>query len=333
MKNKKSIVFICLLLIVILVGITYAYFSNSASFDNIFKASEYKTTIIENFESPTNWKPGDTTEKKINVTNNGEGDVAVRVCIDANEGTWTSKNGTTWANTKDNAAIINETSSVSTCDITNANWRKITNEDGGYCYYYTKKLSSGETTNSSPVESVTYNSEVEVTDSCTTTKEDGKTSVTCSSTGDGYDNATYNLPIKVETIQIDGMDSEWGIDLEDVNSCELVNFYITGYGYNNDEIDRHSLNNEIARLGGGWYSDSNKEVYKAEKNMSVSDWLDSSYSKDFKYRAGYTNPYDPCPTCYVTIFMYDSNKKLISNDDFIFDKDDIELYYSIYVYE
>jgi len=246
MKNKKSIIGIFVLFIVILIGVTYAYYSNSTNFNNIFKASEYETTIIENFESPKNWKPGDTTEKKVSVANDGDTDVAVRVCVDSNEGTWTSKNGDTWANTKDNAAIINESSSVTTCDTTNASWKKITNNDERYCYYYTKKLSKDETTKNSPIESVTYSKDVVVDDNCVTTTENGQTSVTCSSSGNGYDDATYTLPLTVETIQVDAMEDEWGMTLEEINECTgykvTYSYYIeVPEDYDFSEYDSYKL--------------------------------------------------------------------------------------------
>ena len=38
--------------------------------------------------------------------------------------------------------------------------------------------------------------------------EDGKT-ITYTSTGDGYDNATYTLTVKIDTIQYDQAENVW----------------------------------------------------------------------------------------------------------------------------
>jgi len=260
-KNKKSLIRITALVIIALIGLTYAFYSNSTTFDNLFKTSGYSTTATEKFESPDDWKPGDTTEKTITVKNNEDVDVAVRVCVDSNNGTWTSKNGDTWANTKDNAALINESSSVTTCDTTNANWKKVTNDDGGYCYYYTKKLSNDETTANSPIESVTYNKDVVVDDNCTTTTENGQTSVTCSSSGDGYDDATYTLPIKVETIQLDAMEDEWGISLDKLNECTGYKVTYTYYTYlSEDELSNYDSYELDEDYGTGIYKYNDEEI-------------------------------------------------------------------------
>ena len=62
MKKKNSILVIILLVLVVgVVGLTLAYFSNTASVDNTFNTKKYGTTVDEVFESPDNWTPGTTT--------------------------------------------------------------------------------------------------------------------------------------------------------------------------------------------------------------------------------------------------------------------------------
>ena len=67
-----------LILLVGIIGITIAYFSNTTSIDILFGTKEYGTTIKEKFVSPDNWVPSDTTEKTVTVTNSGN--EAVRIC-------------------------------------------------------------------------------------------------------------------------------------------------------------------------------------------------------------------------------------------------------------
>lgn len=73
MNNKKAII-----ALVGIVGATFAYFTSSATLSNEFKTGTYSTSVTEEFVSPDNWTPGTTTKKKVNVTNNGSVNVAVR---------------------------------------------------------------------------------------------------------------------------------------------------------------------------------------------------------------------------------------------------------------
>lgn len=50
MKNKKSIVFLVLLILMGIVGTTYAYFTQSAVFDNEFSIKNFDVVIEEDFE-------------------------------------------------------------------------------------------------------------------------------------------------------------------------------------------------------------------------------------------------------------------------------------------
>ena len=79
MNNKKTIITLILVLFIGIIGLTVAYFSNSTTIDNLFSTKEYGSTITETFTSPSNWLPGDVTEKKVVATNTGEVDQAVRI--------------------------------------------------------------------------------------------------------------------------------------------------------------------------------------------------------------------------------------------------------------
>ena len=129
------------------------------------------------------------------MKNTGEVDVAVRVGYTEK---WVSADGTILSGTQTisgqnvRAAIIN-------LDNT-SDWTK----EGNY-YYYKKKILSGEST-SSFIKSVTFNSQI--TDDTTCTTVDSIT--TCTSTGKGYDGATYTLTINVETVQFNAYQAVWG---------------------------------------------------------------------------------------------------------------------------
>ena len=89
MKEKKTIIILILVLTICIVGLTIAYFANSTSVNNIFTTQPYGTTVTENFTSPSNWLPGDTTNKTITATNTGNVDEAVRISFTES---WTPQN-------------------------------------------------------------------------------------------------------------------------------------------------------------------------------------------------------------------------------------------------
>ena len=180
MKNRKSIIVLLLIAVVGVVGLTIAYFTNTATVENEFKTKQYGTEVNEQFVSPDNWTPGTTTPKTLTVTNTGQVEEAVRISytekwelanhdelsgwIDANGDVSTHTNNEA---TDERAAVINW--------VNQADWTK----DGNY-YYYNYKLKPGETT-STILDSVTFNGKVNINSTCETdTSQPGKKIVTCS---------------------------------------------------------------------------------------------------------------------------------------------------------
>ena len=90
MKNKKALIAIVAVLFVV-VGATVAYFTNVTTFTNNFTTATYKTKTTETFESPTNWKPGETITKEIVTKNEGSIPATVRAKF---TGEWTNTDGT-----------------------------------------------------------------------------------------------------------------------------------------------------------------------------------------------------------------------------------------------
>lgn len=197
MKNKKSLVALVALLVVGVVGSTFAYFTSTKTFKNEFATEAYKTSVSETFKAPTEWTPGTTTSKVVTATNEGDVEVAVRVKLDeawSNGLTLTqTTNGETW-----NVAVINFT-----------NAEKWELKDG--YYYYKEVLAKGEST--LPLfDSVTYNANMtkELAGiTCTETTNGDTVTETCTS-GNGYAGATYTLNVTVETIQADAATAQWG---------------------------------------------------------------------------------------------------------------------------
>ena len=187
LKNKKTLIAIVALFLVI--GVTIAYFSSTASFENIFNTGTYKVVSTEVFESPDNWVPGEEIPKTITTTNEGTIPAAVRVSYTEK---WEDENGTDITSTIDSGtAIINYDNQE--------DWTK----QGDY-YYYNYILNPGETT-SSFIKSVTLNPALN--DVTCTTSADGKTK-TCE-TNNPAAGAKYTLTITKETVQADKYQEVW----------------------------------------------------------------------------------------------------------------------------
>ena len=212
MKNNKKIILILVLIMVVgVVGLTIAYFMSNQSVENIFKTKEFETTVYEEFVSPDNWLPCTETPKTITVTNTGEVDSAVRISLIEK---WVNANnneisGLIDSNGNLTDSIVNSEKAAIINFANNNDWE----ENNGY-YYYKNKLEPGETT-STLINSVTFNCKTNASSTCTTS-QDGK-SIVCSSTGNGYDGATYALTFKIDTVQYENYDEAWN-SVVDINN-------------------------------------------------------------------------------------------------------------------
>ena len=191
MKNKKILLALVLVAIVGVVGGTYAYFTSTATVNNEFKTGTYATSVTEEFTSPTNWKPGDVTTKKVNVTNKGTVDVAARASYTES---WTASDGTKLDLTRDNEAVAQFT--------IGSDWELA--KDG---YYYYNDILGTDDVSTDFISSVTFNPNFKLEEGkdikCTKVEEEGKTTIDCENLTSGYAGATYRLNITIETIQAD----------------------------------------------------------------------------------------------------------------------------------
>ena len=195
MKNKKSLIALVALLVVGVVGATFAYYTNTATFENKFTTGKYEASFTETFKSPSNWTPGTETEKKVIVTNTGNVDLVARVSY---EEKWISADNTDITN---QATVGTEKIALFT---PTAKWI-----DGGDGYYYYSEVIAAGNSSTPFIESVTFNPDfvlVEDRDyTCTldSTTAEGTIVQKCVNTETGFAGATYTLTITVETIQAD----------------------------------------------------------------------------------------------------------------------------------
>ncbi len=192
MNKQKTVIALALVALIGIIGITVAYFTSRTTLTNEFIAGIYSTSVTEKFVSPSDWTPGTTTPKTVNVTNNGNVDVAVRAII---KESWLAADNTTVL------SGIRDGESVAQFKV-GENWQQA--EDGKY--YYIGILGPGKTT-SDFISEVTFNPNFKLEDGtdikCTETTVDGKTTVNCVNLNTGYAGATYTLEITIETIQAD----------------------------------------------------------------------------------------------------------------------------------
>ena len=196
-NNKKKLMIVSGISFLTVLGGTLAYFSTTGEIENRFVSGIYQNQIVEQFTSPTSWTPGTTTTKEVKVKNTGNVDMAVRASFDEK---WINSSGQELPLQDDEgnvAAIIN----------INNGWEKASD---GYYYYGTKSnLTKVEPNNdtTSLIDGVTFNKDIQASLN-KEISDDGKT-ITFTSSGDGYDNATYKLTVKLDTIQYDQANTAW----------------------------------------------------------------------------------------------------------------------------
>ena len=193
-KNKKIFIAIIGMLLVVVVGATYALFSTGNSLASIFNVGNYNVITSETFTSPASWEPGVEIPKSITATNNGNIQATFRV-------KYTEK----WENASGEditSQVPNNTVSINF--INGHDWAY--NSDDGYYYY--KWIVEPEMTTSSLLSGVTLNQDLVSNVSCDTT---GNT-YNCSSDLSGFAGATYTLTFTKETVAYSKYQSFWDTD-------------------------------------------------------------------------------------------------------------------------
>ena len=241
--NKKR--FILVLILLIGIGGVFAYFFNRTTFSNVFKARSGPVIITEeDFESPSDWVPGTTTTKTLDIINENDYAVGVRVKFDES---WVSGNGdelslyqcqdySTDTCTEDDWTPLDDvthnyiygtycvnhkvcTNAVKAAVINYSNLNKWKFGDDGYLYYSTSLAKNA--TAESPIASVTFNEDIIGDIECTTSN--GTTN--CQSSSDSYDGGTYTLKLTTEMIDYDNFDTIWeGVEFPYLYD-KISNFY------------------------------------------------------------------------------------------------------------
>jgi alternate signal-mediated exported protein len=141
-KKKKTMLIATLATAALIVGgLTFAWYTSKDSVTNTFKtAGSLKTVVVENFTPPTNWQPGVTTDKVVQVTNTGTVDAYTRVQL-SEDLTYYEKNGTellsdSTAYTSETYVTVNKEAIIDSI----TNWNKDTSNP-----QFTQIISGGTT--------------------------------------------------------------------------------------------------------------------------------------------------------------------------------------------
>lgn len=258
-KNKKSIVAIVAVLVVV-VGVTLAFFTTTFSFTNLFGIGTYEVVTHDVFESPDEWLPGDTVPKRVYATNNGTIDAAVRIKL---EEIWKDKNNDVIdsEDVPEDAVIIN---------FVNSNlWI-----DGGDGYYYYKYFLASTKSSPDLFSSVTLNENLAET-VCDNDQEN-----TCVSNILGLNGSHYTLKVTIETVQADKYASIWDTD---VSIEERMVIYNLSCGKTLDTLaygDMVCLHGDTDECFNYLKTENGNLVLLAVSNLNISDTnVDDNFEK------------------------------------------------------
>lgn len=237
-KGKHAVLGLAALLSVAAIGGTWASWTQELKAGNEFMTGSYNTSLDETFESPTNWKPGERTEKAVQVTNKGTVDAMAKVVINQSWEpsfplTFQAQNGDTEyaaipefnknnvvllaSGDADGAVDANRwgLQAVTRAEESKGKWLLLNEipegDNGSFTLYYMGVIEAGK---SSPqlLDSVSMNSRItsSIVDKEYEPEADGEGNYTGKivlkttsndSQGTGYENGTYTMTINATTVQ------------------------------------------------------------------------------------------------------------------------------------
>lgn len=237
-KGKHAVLGLAALLSVAAIGGTWASWTQELKAGNEFMTGSYNTSLDETFESPTNWKPGERTEKTVQVTNKGTVDAMAKVVINQSWEpsfplTFQAQNGDTEYAAipefnKNNVVLLASgdadkdvnanrwgLQAVTKAEEAKGKWLLLNElpegDNGSFTLYYMGIIEAGK---SSPqlLDSVSMNSRItsSIVDKEYEPEADGEGNYTGKivlkatsndSQGTGYENGTYTMTINATTVQ------------------------------------------------------------------------------------------------------------------------------------
>lgn len=189
MKKKRAIVAAIAVAGIAVIGGTFAFYADQASFSGIFNLGSPQVEFTETFESPNYWKSCDVTPKTLIITNKTDYPVKARFKM---EQYWKASGSTSTDHTTE-LPLQYQNADVAIIGFQNDDdW-----EFDGEWYTYKTTLQKGESTNSL-LKDVTFNCTQNFAGSIVYS-DDGSTGYTAA--GD-YTNAKFHLFITAQTNQV-----------------------------------------------------------------------------------------------------------------------------------
>ena len=182
-RAKSLIMLECLVLMIIGIGSTIAFYSNDGgTIENETTVKSSSVYLQELFDPGDYWVPGETKQKELNFGNNGERDQVIRFRIETK---WVRESGGIWEPSVEHPVEIKWT------DALLKEWTKFTGDDW---YYYNKILSKNSET-AQVMEAVKFSEKL------SNDKQVGD-----------FTHATYQITIYMESLDVDSMITreKWG---------------------------------------------------------------------------------------------------------------------------
>lgn len=192
LRKKRNIIAIVAIVLVILIGATWAVSGDLFPFKNLFHVADYRTEFIENFTSPEDWKSCEEIPKTVVAKNETGGKIYVRL-----------KYEEYWRTFDERIDLPLEKDGVRLAEIIFRNENDWELRDDGY-YYYKVPLNPSEST-SSLFKSVKLNCDANFGHDNICTEE--ATGAVCTKPADNYEGAKYHLKVTVQTIAEGGISS------------------------------------------------------------------------------------------------------------------------------
>ena len=153
LKKQKKLIGLLGLMLVLVLGGTFAYFNQTLTAENPFETNKYDSTLTEDFDPSQgdNWEPGAQVDKVVAVENTGDYPIVVRAMF---EDIWVNKDSgdtifeskgrdESTGQVKTDDGLVEGDTSVVQLILDKANWTY--NSTDGY-WYFNEVLPAGEST-------------------------------------------------------------------------------------------------------------------------------------------------------------------------------------------
>ena len=309
-KRKKRIpAIIAIALAVFMLGQTFAFWTQELRVKNEYKLGKHSTQIVEEFDTPNNWMPGQDVTKKVSVLNEGSFPVFVKTQINLK---WLGNNPNTGEaygltflseqpDTQEYAALITFGAdvvllnggasstptlslglpTVNTVQEAAGKWlllQESPDTEGNLTFFYIGSLGTNEST---PllIESVQMNAKIEASTTATHTIYNKETkewlTTTTTNPTSSYENAKFLLTVNAYTVQA-SIDAVKEVFASSMLSEQNIVAHLTTLGI--DATGGGIANNANTRAGNGPVGSTLARSASTTNGTTVGSAIDRSTS-------------------------------------------------------